>query len=72
MFGECQNKTWRPNSPPTLLWSTCGAIYIIISLCCPLYGLEPVPGKHCPVETIAGSITTTMSICSVVTGSSRV
>ena len=42
--------------------------YIMFSLCCPLYGLELVPGKHCPVEemvkTIAGSITTTMSVCS--------
>ena len=41
----------------------------------PLYGLELVPGKHCPVEemarSIAGSITTTISICSGDTGFSR-
>ena len=40
---------------------------MMFSLCCPLYSLELVPGKHCPVEemarSIAGSITTTMSIC---------
>ena len=23
---------------------------MMFSLCCPLYGLELVPGKHCPVE----------------------
>ena len=49
--------------------------YIMFSLCCPLYGLELLPGKHCPVEemvkTIAGSITTTMSVCSGDTGYSR-
>ena len=48
---------------------------MIFSLCCPLYGLEMVPGKHCPVEemarSIAESITTTVSICSGDTGYSR-
>ena len=41
--------------------------FIMISLCCPLYGLELVPGKHCSeeemVKTIAGSTATTMSVC---------
>ena len=47
----------------------------MLLLCCPLYSLELVPGKHCPVEemvkTIAESITTTMSVCSRDTGYSR-
>ena len=49
--------------------------YMMFSLCCPLYGLELVPGKHCPVgemtSSLAGSITTTMSICLGDTGFSR-
>jgi hypothetical protein len=44
--------------------------YMMFSLCCPLYGLE-----HCPVEemtsSMAGSITSTMSICLGDTGFSR-
>ena len=44
-------------------------------LCCPLYGLEMVPDKHCPVEEMAmstaGSITTTMFNCSGDTGYSK-
>ena len=46
----------------------------MLLLCCPLYSLELVPGKYCPVEetvkTIAESITT-MSVCSRDTGYSR-
>jgi len=49
--------------------------YIIFSLCCPLYSLVMVPGKHCPLEelakTITESITTTMSVCSGDTEYSR-
>ena len=46
---------------------------IVFSLCCPLYGLELLPGKHLPaVEEMArsgaGSVTTTMSVCSGETG----
>ena len=39
--------------------------FIMFSLCCPLYGLELVPGKHCSemVKTIAGSTATTTSVC---------
>ena len=40
--------------------------YMLLSLCCLLYGLELVPGKHCPVEemvrSIAGSITTNVGL----------
>ena len=47
----------------------------MFSLCCPLYGLEMVPGKPCPVEEMAGSIAasiiTTMSVCSGDMGYSR-
>jgi len=50
--------------------------FILLSLCCPLYGLELLPGKHLPaVEEVArsgsGSVTTTMSVCSGDTGVSR-
>ena len=38
----------------------------MLLLCCPLYSLELVPGKHC-----AESLTTTMSVCSRDTGYSR-
>ena len=55
----------------TYLWTTATDnrwSYIVFLLCCPLYGLELVAGKHCTVEemvkTIAGSLTTTMSVCS--------
>ena len=40
----------------------------MFSLCCPLYSLDLIPGKHCPQEelakSISESITTTISICS--------
>jgi len=49
--------------------------YILFSLCCPLYSLDLVPGKHSPLEelskSIAESITTTMSVSSGDTEYSR-
>eukprot|EP00092_Neocalanus_flemingeri_P036322 GFUD01039544.1.p1 GENE.GFUD01039544.1~~GFUD01039544.1.p1 ORF type:complete len:425 (+),score=152.86 GFUD01039544.1:78-1352(+) len=53
-----------------------GWSYMMFSLCCPLYGLELLPGKHVPaVEEMAKigpeSVTTTMSVCSGETGVSR-
>jgi len=49
--------------------------YILFYLCCPLYSLDLVPGKHCPLEelakSVADSITTTMSVSSGDTEYSR-
>ena len=49
--------------------------FMMFSLCCPLYGLELLPGKHLPAVEMtrsgAGSVTTTTSVCSGETGVSR-
>jgi len=69
--------TWHEDLE-TYLCTTATVIrwaYIMFSLCCPLYSLHLIPGKHCPQEelakSISESITTTMSTCSGDTEYSR-